>query len=507
MKDNQTKNLFKNSFITGIIFILQMIMSFITRTLFIKYLGVEILGFNGVMSNLLMVLSVAELGIGPALIYSLYKPLAEEEENTVKLLMKFYKKVYTVIGMIIAFLGLIMLPFLPLIIDRNSQVDHIYLYYLLFLANTVVSYFFTYKRSIVIADQKNYVVAFNDFIYWMMFQVSSCIAIVFYDSFLAYLILQLLSTIVANLSISFIADKRYPYLKKESPKTRLPNSLKEEIKKNTIGQFTNKVGNMVVTGTDNIVISIFIGLTQVGLYVNYTLIVTSVTNLINQIIGSMTATIGNIGVTSSREEGEKIFENHLFFVYSIAYFCSVYLLVLLNPFIELWLGNKFIFSFTTVVIIVINFAITITRKSAMSFIDAYGLAWHQRYKPIVEAVLNLFFSVTFVTFFKMGVEGVLLGTIISSLLVSCWYEPYVLFKYGFKQSFGSFAIPALKNMAFLSAGFILAVGISFFFEYSHSFLSLLILFSLTTLFSIILYLLLNFRRLEFQWFLKKFLKK
>lgn len=507
MENNQTKNLFKNSFITGVIFVIQMIMSFVTRTLFIKFLGVEILGFNGVISNILMVLSVAELGIGPALIFSLYKPLAENEVELVKILMKFYKKIYTLIGLIIAGLGLVLIPFLPFIVDSSAQIDHLYLYYLLFLSNTVVSYFFTYKRSIIIADQKNYIVASNDFLYWMMFQISSCFAIMLYSSFTAYLIFQLLSTIAANLSISFIADKKFPYLKDKPSDTQLPQNLKSEIKKNTIGQFTNKIGTMVVNGTDNILISIFIGLSQVGMYVNYTLIVTSVTNLINQIINSMTATIGNVGITGSRSDSVRMFENHLFFVHSIGYFCSFYLIVLFNPFIILWLGSKFTFSFFTVILIVLNFSITISRKSALSFIDAYGLAWYQKYKPVFESIVNLGLSILFITVFHLGVDGVLLGTIISSITISCWFEPYVLYKHGFSEPFKKFAILAVKNYGTTVIGLIMAIVTALLTSELRGFQGFILQILITSTILISSFIAINIKRREFRWFLHLVLRK
>lgn len=499
MNNNYTKFALRNSFVGATVFILQMIVGFITRYFFIQFLGVEILGLNGLFTNVLMILSLAELGIGPALVYSLYKPLSLKDNETTISLMAFYKKIYSIIGIIIGVLGVIFIPFLHLILKNNQNIDGIYLYYILFLLNTVVSYFFTYKRSIIIADQNNYIVTLNDFFFWILFEVVGTFILFYYRNYAFYLVFQVLCTIVGNISISIKADKEYPFLKKlKSSNKQLPENLIDEIKKNTLGQFSSKIGYMVVTGTDNILISIFIGLTKVGLYNNYSLIIASLNALVNQVTGSITATIGNFKISSSDEEGINVFKIHIFLCYSIAYFFSAFLLVLINPFIDIWIGHSFRLGFMTVFIMVINFAVGVTRKSSLSFIDAYGLAWFQRHKSIVEAVLNLAFSLFFVGVMDLGLNGILFGTLLSSILVPCWYEPYVLFKYGFNKGFNQYLRTLPKNLLLLVSSIVISLLISNYFKGNLGILYFVVRILVTSGIILPIYVLQSFHRPEFK---------
>lgn len=500
MNNNFTKFALRNSFVGATVFIIQMLVGFVTRYFFIKYLGVELLGLNGLFTNILMMLSLAELGIGPALIYSLYKPLALKDDETTLSLMAFYRKVYYIIGLVIALLGILLLPFLHLMLKNNQHIDHVYVYYLLFLLNTVVSYFYTFKRSIIIADQNNYVVTLNDFIFWLLFQITSTVSLIMYQNYTLYLILQVLCTLASNIAISKKADKSYPLLSRlRSDHMPLPNDLKDEIKKNTLGQFSNKIGYMVVVGTDNILISIFIGLKEVGLYTNYSLIVSALNALVNQVTGSMTATIGNFKVNSSEEEGIKVFKIHNFLLYSIAYFFSAFLIVLINPFVVLWLGAKYQLGFVTALLIIINFCIGVTRKSSVSFIDAYGIAWFQRHKSIIESILNLSLSLLFVSVFDLGLNGILIGTLLSSILVPCWYEPYILFKYGFHRNFKVYLKTLPRNILLVISSFIISLLIAQLFQGETGILAFVYRMIATLIITLIVYLLQSFKRSEFKY--------
>lgn len=508
MNNNFAKFALRNSFIGAMVFIIQMFVGFITRFFFIKYLGVELLGLNGLFTNILMILSLAELGIGPALVYSLYKPLALKDTEIALSLMAFYRKVYNIIGVVIAFLGIILLPFLHLILKNNQNIDGVYIYYILFLLNTVVSYFFTFKRSIIIADQKNYIVSLNDFFFWILFQVLSTIGLFYYRNYTFYLSFQILCTLMGNISISRKADEEYPFLKQlKSSTIPIPKELKEEIKKNTLGQFSSKIGYMVVVGTDNILISIFIGLVDVGLYNNYSLIISSLNALVNQVTGSVTATIGNFKISSDVDEGINVFKIHNFLSYTIAYFFSTFLLVLINPFITIWLGQNFQLSFLTAFIMVLNFAVGVTRKSALSFIDAYGLAWFQRHKSIIEAILNLVISLILVGVLDLGLNGILLGTLLSSLLIPCWYEPYILFKYGFNKKFADYFRTLFKNLVLLLTSFLISLIIVKLFQGQDGILFFILRIIVTLLATSIIYIIQSFNRKEFKSLIKVIKRK
>lgn len=245
-------------------------------------------------------MSLAELGIGSSIIYSLYKPLAQKDESKVKALMNLYKKTYEFIGIFIGIVGVLIIPLLPLFIKNSTDIPHMYRYYVLFLLNSVLSYFFTYKRSLAIADQKNYLVAINDFAFLFFMNIVQVIALYFYSNFTLFLIVQILFTLFSNINISRTVDKRYSYLK-EKDVVSLDKQTKDEVKKNVIGNMSSKIGGVIVMGTDNILISTFVNLTAVGIYSNYSLIVTSVQNLCKQITNSITASVGNFAVSNKKK--------------------------------------------------------------------------------------------------------------------------------------------------------------------------------------------------------------
>ncbi|EMF0473623.1 transporter, partial [Enterococcus faecium] len=232
------------------IYILRIVIQFVGRSFFIYFLGAKYLGLNGLFTNILSFLSLAELGIGSSIIYSLYKPLAQKDESKVKALMNLYKKTYEFIGIFIGIVGVLIIPLLPLFIKNSTDIPHMYRYYVLFLLNSVLSYFFTYKRSLAIADQKNYLVAINDFAFLFFMNIVQVIALYFYSNFTLFLIVQILFTLFSNINISRTVDKRYSYLK-EKDVISLDKQTKDEVKKNVIGNMSSKIGGVIVMGTDN----------------------------------------------------------------------------------------------------------------------------------------------------------------------------------------------------------------------------------------------------------------
>jgi len=229
--------------------------------------------------------------------------------------------------------------------------------------------------------------------------------------------------------------KLYPFLSKKIESEHLDEKTKDTLKKNTIGNLSSKIGSVVVSGTDNIFISSFIGIGTVGLYSNYVLIINSIRGLCGQITNSITSSIGNAGVYGNDELNKRIFERHNFVNFSLTFFSSVILVVTINPFISLWVGNDYELSTNTVFLIILNFIILMLRNSSIVFIDALGLAWQQRWKSVIEALMNVTLSFIFLLVFKLGINGVLLATTLSSLLTVCWIEPFVVYKHGLHSSF------------------------------------------------------------------------
>jgi len=429
---SRSKNTFRNLKYAVIGQGFGLMISLVSRIVFLHTLSDEYLGLNGIFANILSVLSLAELGVGAAIIYSMYKPLAENDIYKIKALMSLYKKAYITVGIVIAFMGSALVPFLNVIIKDIPDIPYIKLIYLLFVINTSVSYFFSYKRSLLIADQKRYIATLYRYGFYLLLNSAQIIMLLTTRNYIAFLLLQIANTLLENIFVSLKADKLYPYLKDKN-RAELNSEEKHTIIQNVKAMVFHKIGNTIVTGTDSILISMFVGVVEVGLYSNYLLIINALNTVYGLAFQSVTASIGNLGATESNIKNKFIFDCLNFLGFWIYGFSSIALFVLFNPFIRIWLGEEYLFPLPVVFIIIVNFYLTGMRKSVLTYRDALGLFWYDRYKAVFEAVINLIASVILVKY--MGIGGILVGTIISTLTTCFWVEPYVLFKYGLKQSF------------------------------------------------------------------------
>ncbi|MFE0562557.1 lipopolysaccharide biosynthesis protein [Priestia megaterium] len=433
MNETRTYKSFKNSVVAMTAQLLGILLSFITRTFFIKYLGVEYLGVNGLFTNILTILSLAELGVGTAIIYSMYKPLASGDNIKVAALMNLYAKLYRYIGIFIGMVGIILIPFLNTFIKDAPNISNLELIYVLYLLNTAVSYFFTFKRSIIIADQYGYINKFNVVLFSIVQNGIQIIILVETRNFYLFLCAQIICTILSNIFISIKADKMYPYLKKYK-KVKVSTEEKKNIFKNILAMMSHKLGSVVVSGTDNLLISAFVGISSVGLYSNYVLVSNTLKAITLQGIDAVTASIGNLTATESKKHSYSVFKKVYFINYIITFYAAVFLYTLINLFISLWIGEEYLLSENIVLMIVINFYIVQMRQPSIVYINAYGLFWKIKWKSIVEAIINLIVSMVLVARFDMGIFGILLGTMISNLFTNLWWEPYVVFKYGFNRN-------------------------------------------------------------------------
>lgn len=427
---------------------LGIILSFIGRMVFINALGAEYLGVNGLFTNILSILSLAEMGIGSAIIYSLYKPLATKDNEEIKKLMNFYEEAYRVIGIIIFLLGIGIVPFFDYIIREQPNIPNLIYIYILFLINTVASYFFAYKRSLIIADQKNYITIIYKYAFYVVLNILQIYVLLMTRNFLLFLLVQIGITVLENLLIARRADKMYPFLK-EKNKLKLDKKSKNEITKNVKAMMCHRIGAVIVNGTDNILISSFVGVIWVGLYSNYYLIINALNIIIGQIFSAVTASIGNLNALESKEKSYQMYKRILFINFWIGGFCSICLWILANCFITLWLGKEYTFQNNLVMIIVINFYISISRRTTLVYRDSMGLFWHDRYKPIFEAIINLVISVLLAP--KLGIAGVFIGTLVSTMTTAFWVEPYILYKYGFEMKVRDYFFRYIKYTVIILA--------------------------------------------------------
>lgn len=483
--------------------------SFILRMIFVKQLNEDFLGIDSLFTSLVSMLSLAELGIGSAINFSLYKPIHNKDTEKIKSLMLYYKNLYRKIGILIFILGVFLLPFLSKI-TGDTSVENIHFIFFLFVFNSSISYFYSYKKTLIIADQHRHITIVYRYLFFVLMAVGQSIVLLKYKNYIFYILLMILATFLENFTLSLKADKLYPYLKSNKIKP-IDDKSKGLIKKNAFAMSFHKIGGIVLNSTDNIVISSFIGISTVGMYSNYLLITNALNLIFGQIFSAIIATIGNLGVQSDKEKLKRIFANILMSGFLLVSFSTVMLFMLLNPFISFWLGNKMLLPLSTIILIILNFYVLHIRRVVLTFRDALGLYWYDRYKPIFEASLNILLSIIFVKY--LGLNGVFLGTILSMLLTSIWIEPYVLFKYAFNDNIKEY----LKKMllffivtAFIAIiSFILNLYMDSFFNIKNI-MKLLVPFFITIivyLFVILICFHKNENFMEILSTIKKYIKK
>ena len=430
MENNRTEASIKNINYSLFSQLMILIVNFISRTIFIKSLGSDYLGLNGLFSNILAILSIADLGLGNAITFYLYKPLRNKDKFRINQLMSLYARAYNKIGCFILLAGFLITPFISFFINNEESIPHVKLFFILYLLSMVVTYFFSYYKSLIIADQKKYIEVSNKNLFFILMNIFQIISLIKYKNYFLYLILQIIFNFLENLRIYFKIKKMYPYLKINKIIKHEINDYKD-ITQNIKAMMLHRIGGVVVNGTDNILISSFIGTYWVGMYANYNMIISSLNNILSQILNSLTASIGNFNAEDDSNKSYDLFEKIQFINFCFYAVCTIGLCLLLDGFINLWLGEEYILNQFTVFILVLNFYMKGMRTTVLMFRDTKGLYLHDRYKSVVEATINLVASLLLVD--KMGMDGVFIGTFISTLLVSFWIEPLILYRYGFKM--------------------------------------------------------------------------
>lgn len=429
---NRTFHSIKNSSMALIAQILTVVISFTTRTFFIHSLGVNYLGVGGLFQNILTLLSLSELGIGTAITYSLYAPLAQKDEEKVSALINLYRKAYLRVAFVILFAGLSLVPFLELLIKEQSTIPDLKLIYVLYLVHSAFGYILGYKRSAIIANQQGYIDSINRIVFLLVQNIFQILILVYTSNFIYYLAVQILFTVGSDITLAIKAKRVFPYLNKYKG-IAVDKADFAVIRKNVLASISNKIGSVVVTGTNNIMISMFVGVYWVGIYSNYVLIVNTVSNLVNQVVSAVTSSVGHYVSTEERDKSYSLFRRLLFISNIINLICSALLLALTDPFIKLWIGKDFILNQQLLILIVLQFYIIQMRQPVIIFINAYGLFWQIKWKSIVEACINLAASVWLFNILGPNVICVLLGTLISNALTNIWWEPYTAFKHGFNK--------------------------------------------------------------------------
>lgn len=394
-------------------------------------MGNEYLGLNGLFTSILQVLSLAELGFGDAIVFSMYKPIIENDNKMLSALLNLYKKVYRIIGMVILCVGLLILPFITKFVKGGypSEVN-IYVLYCIYLFNTVISYFlFAYKESLLKAHQRNDV---NSRILSgcnIVMYVLQIIVLLLFSNYYLYIVIMPVTTIVLNCVRSLFVKKMYPQIVCEG---HIEKDAVIGLSKRIIGLTLNKLAQVCRNSFDSIIISSFLGLVILARYQNYYYIISALTVMVSIITTAVGAGIGNSIAAETVEKNYSDYKEFLFIYNWIACFCTVCMLCLYQPFIELWVGKSNVLPLSTVILCCIYFYTMKLGDIAAVYRQAAGIWWEDKFRPIVESVVNLAVNIVLVKY--IGVDGVLVSTIISIVCINIPWATYVLFKVYFKMS-------------------------------------------------------------------------
>lgn len=422
------RNIFANFAGYGI----NLILSFVCRMVFVRCLQKEYLGINGLFSNILSMLSLTELGIGTAIIYALYKPLAENDEDKLASLMKFYGIAYKIIGCIVGIFGLCMLPFLDIIIgDQPNITENLHIIYLLYLFNSASSYFFSYRSSILTAAQRNYIVTSISYIFVIIQNVVQMIFLILTKNFMIYLMIQIICTFITNVCISLKAKYDYPFIAKKDIKP-LSKEEKKSITKNVKALTVTKLSGLLVNNTDNIVITYFNGLITTGIASNYTLLTNMLSTMLNMIFNSLTASVGNFNVSESEEHKRKFFEELNLICFWLFGWASVGIIICSTDLIRVFFGESYTLSISIPIILAINFYMVGMQTVVLTFKTTLGMFRYGQYIQFVTAVVNIIGDIILGS--KYGLLGIYIATAIARVLTVAWYEPYIIYKYVLKQN-------------------------------------------------------------------------
>jgi O-antigen/teichoic acid export membrane protein len=421
------------------------IMGFIAQKYFVSTLGIEFLGLNGLFTNIITMLSLAELGLGASVVYHLYRPLQEKDDTKVSSIMSFYKTGYRFIALIVFALGMLILPFLTLIVGENSLQINIYLVYALFIGNVVVSYLLSYKRSILYADQKNYLVNIIHLVALLILNLLQIWILMSTMNYYLYLLLKITMTMAENIIINKIVDRRYNLQAFAAP---LDIETKKDIYTKIKGLFYHKIGDFLVLGSTNIIISVLLGMTMVGLFSNYYLIQAALTLLFAQMSAALTASIGNLLLSNDKKKHYTIFRRLHFANQTSAVVCTSVFLVASNSIISWWLGSEYTFNLGIVVALSLNIYLILIRSVFWNFKQAAGIFYEDRFVPLFESLINIVVSIILIHF--MGIAGAFIGTAVSSLALHAYSYPKFIYKGVLGRSYREYILQFLRDLSVAS---------------------------------------------------------
>lgn len=448
MDESRVKNTSRNLIYAVFFQIIKIALVFISRIIFVKKLGAIYLGINGLFSNILGILSLADLGMTTALMYALYKPLALKDEVLIKKYMNFFNKIYNVIALVVALFGIILIPFLKYLVNLPENVPNIYLYYILLLINSVISYLFVYKTTLLSADQKMYIINKYDTIFqFVLFFIQTAILYIT-GNFTLYLISNIVVSLAFNLLKVRETEKIYPFLKNKD-NLQLDKLQKKEIFENLKSLFLYKIGGVIQNNTDNILTSIFVGTITVGYYSNYSTIVLNITTFLTMVFTSIKASMGNFIVNKEKQQQLKMFKILEVYNFWLVSFCTICFIVLIPDFIEICFGKEYILELGVLICASLNFYTSNIRQNIWTYRETTGIFVKTKYITVITAILNIVLSVILGYFY--GLVGIIGATVIARMIYAWWKEPKILFREYFEVSPSEYYLNYIKNFLIMIA--------------------------------------------------------
>ena len=413
-------------------YVVTFVLGLVCRMAFTRVFSADYLGINGLFGNVLSMLSLAELGIGSAIVYALYAPLAKNDNGKIATLVKFYGKCYRVIAFVVLAVGLALIPFLDLIIKEKPNIDeNYYVIYLIMLFNSVSGYFFAYRSSLLVAAQKNYLVTLVSNIVIIVQNAVQIGVIFLFKNYIVYMLIASVCGMVTNIISSEIAKRQYPCIKEKKP-APLEKEEKLSLIRNVRALTINKVGGILVNSTDNIITTFFDGLATTGLASNYTLLSTSINSLLNIVFNSLNASVGNHNALEDKEHRISLFKSINLANFWMFGWAAIGMFVVSGDVVSVMFGEEYILPFEIPLIIAVNFYMVSMQNAVWTYYHTQGLFRHGRYITLFTAAINIVASILLGKIW--GLFGILLATAISRMLTNTWYSPYAVFKYGFGTS-------------------------------------------------------------------------
>ena len=468
-QESRTNNVLKTSFVGTTCNLINIILGFAYRTIFIKILSSNYLGINGLFSNILQILSFADLGIGTVIVYRFYEPISKNDVQKVGQLMNFFKKVYLWIAIFILAAGLCLLPFLNFFIKDSGEIPqdiNLQIIYLLFLAQTLSSYLFVYKQTILSADQRQYIASLIQTLFTFCKYILQVLILVITQKY----IWTLASSIVLNVVLNVVFSEWVSYKYKEvfCVKATISNEEKRKIFQDTQATLCHKIGGTVLGSTDNIILSKYVGIIATGMYSNYSMILSSLSGILNQVFGSFTSSLGNAHVEQNKEQKYISYKRLLFGNLWISSVCTICLYNLLNDFITIWVGASMLLDKLTIMVLSVQFFVETARIISMSYTNGCGLFVRDKIRPVIESMINLIVSIGMTKL--LGIAGVFIGTVVSHICTVFWREPYLLHKYEFEKNMQEYWIYYTATALFtIFLCIFFSQSFALFFSEIHSF--------------------------------------